>query len=71
MLEGSIDFRVGEQAIRAEPGDVVHVPRGCEHSFSCAARRLRRWRPTAPRGDEELLRAASVLIEDRYHARNA
>ena len=63
-MEGSIDFRVGDQVFRADVGDVVHVPRGWEHSFSVCSDEATTVATYSPAGDEEHLRAASVLIEN-------
>jgi quercetin dioxygenase-like cupin family protein len=65
VMEGSIDFQVGDQAIRAEQGDFVHVPRRFEHGFTVRSSRAIMMATYSPAGDEELLRAASVLIEDQ------
>lgn len=65
VLEGSIDFQVGDQVFRAERGDVIHVPRGCEHAFTVSSPHATMVATYSPAGDEELLREASVLIEDQ------
>jgi quercetin dioxygenase-like cupin family protein len=64
VLEGSIDFQVGDRVFRTAKGDVVHVPRGCEHSFVVRSSQATTVAIYSPAGEEELLRAASVLIED-------
>lgn len=33
LLEGAIEFRLGDEAITAGPGDFVNVPRGTVHNF--------------------------------------
>ena len=33
VLEGAVDFRLGEERVTAGPGDFVNVPRGCVHNF--------------------------------------
>jgi quercetin dioxygenase-like cupin family protein len=33
VLEGRVQFQVGEQTLTAEPGTVVHVPKNLPHSF--------------------------------------
>lgn len=33
VLEGRVEFQVGEQKLTAEPGTVVHVPKHLPHSF--------------------------------------
>ena len=33
LLEGHIEFRLGEETITAGPGDFVNIPRGTVHSF--------------------------------------
>ena len=33
LLEGAIEFRLGDEAIMAGPGDFVNVPRGTVHNF--------------------------------------
>ena len=65
VLAGSIDFRVGGEEFRAEKGDVVHVPRGCVHAFTVRSAEATTVATYSPAGDEELLRAASVLIESQ------
>lgn len=65
VLEGSIDFQVGDQQFRTEKGDVVHVPRGCEHSFVVNSPQATTVAIYSPAGEEEGLREASVLIEDQ------
>ena len=64
VLDGSIDFQVGNQFFTAQKGDVIHVPRGCEHAFSVNSPQATTVATYSPAGDEELLRQASVLIED-------
>ncbi len=64
VLEGTIDFRVQGQDFRAEVGDVVHVPRGCTHAFTVRSPTARTVATYSPAGDEEVLRQASVLVED-------
>ena len=33
LLEGELEFRLGEETITATPGDFVNVPRGLVHNF--------------------------------------
>lgn len=33
VLEGRVEFQVGEEKITAEPGTVIHVPKHLPHSF--------------------------------------
>ena len=33
LLEGELEFRLGEESITAGPGDFVNVPRGTVHNF--------------------------------------
>ena len=33
VLEGDVDFRLGDQRVTAGPGDFVNVPRGAVHNF--------------------------------------
>ena len=33
VIEGEIDFQIGERTLTAEPGTFVHVPRGTPHAF--------------------------------------
>ena len=63
VMDGSIDFVVGGLEIRAEKGDVVHVPRGCTHQFTVRSSAATTVATYSPAGDEEMLRAASVLNE--------
>jgi quercetin dioxygenase-like cupin family protein len=39
LLEGEIEFLLGEARITAGPGDFVNVPRGTVHCFRNPARR--------------------------------
>src|SRR5688572_26228488 len=52
VLEGSLDFRVGDGTIRGNEGDVLFIPRGTLHSFVAAegsgARALFLYTPAAP-----------------------
>lgn len=64
VLDGSIDFEVGDQKIRAEKGDIVHVPRGCTHDFTVRSPQATTVATYSPAGDEEMPRAASALADD-------
>jgi quercetin dioxygenase-like cupin family protein len=34
LVDGELTFRLGDDVFVAEPGAVVHLPRGCVHSFA-------------------------------------
>ena len=40
LLEGHIEFRLGDETITAGPGDFVNIPRGTVHSLPTQAPRL-------------------------------
>ena len=42
VLEGHVDFRLGDERITAGPGDFVNVPRGRVHNFHNAGTELAR-----------------------------
>ena len=59
VLEGTFDIVLGDEVVRAEPGDFAYVPRGTPHRFASAvsgtARLLAAFTPT---GLEDFFRAA-------------
>jgi quercetin dioxygenase-like cupin family protein len=71
MIEGVLDFRVGDQAFRAEPGDLVHVPRGFEHSFTVLSESAKMVATFSPAGDERGLHAASLPAPDQSEAESS
>ena len=42
VLEGRVDFRLGDERVTAGPGDFVYVPRGRVHNFHNAGSELAR-----------------------------
>lgn len=64
ILEGSVEFQMGESAVRAEPGATVFAPRGQPHSLTCVSETEARMLLIAtPGGIEEMFRALSRLPE--------
>ena len=63
VLEGRVDFRLGDERVTAGPGDFVNVPRGRVHNFHNAGRGLR------PGGDARARAAARRLARHHVGAR--
>ncbi len=69
LLEGQIEFRLGEETITAGPGDFVSIPRGTVHAFhNAGAERARLVLTFTPAGIErffeETLERAPNVAED-------
>ena len=57
LLEGAVEFRLGDETIAARPGDSVSVPRGTVHSFRNAGTETARMMLTfTPAGVEPRVR---------------
>ncbi len=64
VLEGELNFEVGDQRFTASEGDLVHVPRGVVHAFTVSSRRARTLATYTPAGEEVAFLEAGVLAEE-------
>ncbi|MGF1470197.1 MAG: cupin domain-containing protein [Rubrobacteraceae bacterium] len=64
ILEGEMSLRVGVQTIEAEPGDLVYLPRGIEHSFGLKTPTVRALFYITPAGIEEAFKQLSKPAGD-------
>jgi quercetin dioxygenase-like cupin family protein len=64
VLEGELDFRVGDLRFTATKGDLVHVPRGVVHAFTVSSSRALTLATYTPAGEEIAFMEAGVLVDD-------
>jgi quercetin dioxygenase-like cupin family protein len=65
ILEGKLTLRVGDQTIRASPGDFIHIPRETVHSFKNGPTPARLLATFSPAGIEQFFQEAGDPVEDR------
>ena len=53
VLEGEVDFHVGQQAFLVKAGDFIHVPRGVIHQFTVRAPHAKMIATYTPAGEEQ------------------
>ncbi len=65
VIEGSVDFHVDGQTIRAEAGTLVHLPRLIAHTFTIASEETRVLNFYAPAGSEMHVIHMARMAEER------
>jgi quercetin dioxygenase-like cupin family protein len=62
ILEGTVNFQLGEETFSAAPGDVVFIPRGLQHRVSTGETEARVIATFVPGGIENEFRALGEPI---------
>lgn len=66
ILEGRWSFQAGGEAFKADPGTLVHLPRGVQHSFSIDRDAARALMLLTPGGLEDAFREMSEPTEQAH-----
>lgn len=65
ILEGQYTFVIGEEAVAAEPGTWIFVPRKTPHAWRCDSKEGRLFNVTVPGGFEDFYRQVGETVTDR------
>ncbi len=65
VLEGQLNYSVGDQIFEVRTGDFIHIPRGTVHAFKNGPKPSRLLATFAPAGIEGFFREVGERVDDR------